>query len=206
GSAAGTASATVGSSGDVKIEIRLPSPRWVDVSVLDAATGAPIARASVTVSVKKEKQASVVTDGFSMPTFEFDHGDSNAFTTDSSGHVRAGPLPVGALVVSASAEEYAAPEEPQPVEGSEARDDGLAGDCPADGEATVTVSGAKGADGTPLPLGSAGLTGVKAGQEAVVRLPPERTISGRVVGPDGKPVAQATVRAVETSDRPDEQV
>jgi protocatechuate 3,4-dioxygenase beta subunit len=62
--------------------------------------------------------------------------------------------------------------------------------------AWVWITEAATADGTPLPLGP-----VRAGpidptaKEVTVRLPPEKTIEGVVLGPDGKGVANVTVAA-----------
>lgn len=60
---------------------------------------------------------------------------------------------------------------------------------------TLTVDEATDGNGQRLPLGPAKVEGVRPGQEVEVRLPRERTIEGRVVGPDGKGVAGARVRA-----------
>lgn len=342
GSPAGKASAVAVGEDDAHVEIRLPPARWVEVTVLDAGTGAPIPKATVAVTVKKERDASVVTeDGLELPEFDFDVSHSDAQggpSTDPAGRVRGGPAGPGRLEVKASAEGYLTNETAVAVAGSDTRDDGLvatvrlehafaiegrvrmpdgkpAADVsvhataegaqhpswqnettdatgafrvgslrkgrhevtaslegekewiaratveagttdlvltlvekaagpkivvrvvdPAgkpiheasaefewkgpsgsgsnstsvkDGLATlreealegadvvtsVTVSEAKGTDGERLPLGSATLSGLRPGTEAVLRLPPEKTIEGHVVGTDGKPVADARVSA-----------
>jgi protocatechuate 3,4-dioxygenase beta subunit len=60
---------------------------------------------------------------------------------------------------------------------------------------TLTIGQATDRDGRPLPLGEARVEGVRPGQDVVVRMPAELTIEGRVLGPDGKGVAGARIRA-----------
>lgn len=67
-------------------------------------------------------------------------------------------------------------------------------------EGTLEVEEAADDAGLRLPLGSVRIEHVRPGAEVVVRLPPERVIEGRVLGPDGRGVVGAKVR-VECLDR-----
>ncbi len=62
-------------------------------------------------------------------------------------------------------------------------------------EGWLEIESAKGRDGSLLPLGRVRLDAVRTGQVLEVRLPPECAIVGRVVGPDGRGVSKARVRA-----------
>ncbi len=64
------------------------------------------------------------------------------------------------------------------------------------------IHDARAEDGVPLPLGPLLVKGWPAGADAVpvVTLPPERVIEGRFVGPDGRAVPRAEVRAVRDDD------
>ncbi len=55
---------------------------------------------------------------------------------------------------------------------------------------SIVVEYARGKDGGLLPLGRVRLTDVRWGTSVEVRLSAERTIAGRVVGPDGRGVAR----------------
>lgn len=67
---------------------------------------------------------------------------------------------------------------------------------PAARTGTLEVRDASDERGRPLPVGVASVDGVRPGTVVEVRLPRERTIEGRVVGPDGRGVAGVRVVAV----------
>jgi hypothetical protein len=67
------------------------------------------------------------------------------------------------------------------------------------GTGTLEVRNASDGRGRRLPVGVARVTGVRTGTVVEVRLPRERTIEGRVVGPDGRGVAGVRVVAVEAA-------
>ncbi len=62
-------------------------------------------------------------------------------------------------------------------------------------EGVLEVEFARDRNGTLLPLGRVRMAGVRGGRTVEVMLPPERTIEGHVLGPDGRGVANARVRA-----------
>ncbi len=65
-----------------------------------------------------------------------------------------------------------------------------------EGDLRLEVSGAVSQTGVPLPLGAVQVGPLSPGIGSVtVRLPPERTISGRVLGPDGEGMANLYVGA-----------
>ena len=67
-------------------------------------------------------------------------------------------------------------------------------------DAYVLVLAPRGPTGSPLAFGDARLDGVRGGGIYELRLPRESSISGRVVGPDGRGVAGARLGAVRADD------
>jgi 5-hydroxyisourate hydrolase-like protein (transthyretin family) len=85
------------------VEIRLPDPRWLDVTVLDAATGAPVAEAEVGAVGK-------LTNGDWLGRWR-----AATETTDEDGRARVGPLPPGPIGIRVLHDAYVSILEPRPV-------------------------------------------------------------------------------------------
>jgi protocatechuate 3,4-dioxygenase beta subunit len=137
--AAERAAATAGplsASPATEVELRFGGVRWVDVTVLEEATGAPLGGVGVTASIQMTPNSW--------------RGDGTRAVTDGEGRVRLGPFPADPLRLHVS------------------------------GPGFVQMQG-------PVlpPTESA----------ATLRVRRSRAIAGRVVLPDGSPVADATVRA-----------
>ncbi len=104
--AAGYAKAKAGpfaasDSAPIAVEIRFAAPRWVDVSVLDAASGAPVADAQVAASVEGPENSWT--------------GDGTRWTTSADGKARVGPLAASRVRLSATAPDYVRLDDLQPL-------------------------------------------------------------------------------------------
>ena len=101
--------------------------RWVDVTVLDAETGKPVAEATVTAAVRTAPSVTFSSDdGLEMWTTEGSPGDeSEEVDTDAAGRARAGPVGQGMVEMRVKAAGFRTPDAGIAVEGSRSRDDGL---------------------------------------------------------------------------------
>jgi Carboxypeptidase regulatory-like domain len=90
-------------SGATPVEIRLPDPRWLEVTVLDAETGHPVPKALIS-AVGKESADQWHESRWQEET-----------RTDADGRARAGPVPGGPIGVLVAHDGYVSTRDPVPV-------------------------------------------------------------------------------------------
>ncbi len=91
---------TVSATAPTAVEIRFAAPRWIDVTVLDAASGAPISGASVSASVETAANA---------------WSGDGSWPTGADGKARAGPLSAGRVRIDVAAAEYVRTRDAKPL-------------------------------------------------------------------------------------------
>ncbi len=105
---------------DARVDVRLPPPRWVDVTVVDRESGAPVASAFVTVAAFDALPSGDDDLGsVGIDTHSSSSTDQASDTTDAGGRARVGPLGLGVLHVRADAEGFVRGAKGEVIAGSE---------------------------------------------------------------------------------------